>query len=95
MRSEAAWRPWQCMMPAVGMLAAFKSWSIRKALVMGEPLADRSLPSSFQMAAPKCMMWKAYLESVYMFALQLAARVRALVSAISSAFWEEFPKGRG
>lgn len=30
-----------------------------------------------------------------MFTLLLAARVRALVSAISSAFWEEFPEGRG
>lgn len=40
-------------------------------------------------------MWKAYVESVYIFALLLAVRVRALVSAISSAFWEEVPKGRG
>ena len=30
-----------------------------------------------------------------MFAPLLATRVRALVSAISSTFWEEFPKGRG
>ena len=29
-----------------------------------------------------------------MFTLLLAERVRALVSAISSAFWEEFPGGR-
>ena len=41
-------------------------------------------------------MWKVFfLESVYMFALLLAARVRALLSAISFAFWEEVPKGRG
>ena len=40
------------------------------------------------------MMWKAYLESVYMFVLLLPARVRALVNAISSAFWEEVPEGR-
>ena len=46
------------------------------------------------MAAFECMMWKVYLESVYMFAILLAERVRALVSAISSAFWEEVPKGR-
>ena len=63
-------------------------------LVMGEPLVDRS-PRSFQMAACDCMMWTVYLESVYMFALLLAARVRALVTAISSAFWEQVPKGRG
>ena len=83
------------MMPtSIGMLAAFKSWSISRVLVMGEPLVDRS-PRSFQMAACECMMWKVYLESVYMFALLLAARVRALLSAISFAFWEEVPKGRG
>ena len=39
------------------------------------------------------MIWKVYLESEYIFALLLVARVRALVSAISSAFWEEVPKG--
>ena len=83
------------MMPtSVCMLAAFKRWSISRALVMGEPLVDRS-PRSFQMAACECMMWNVYLESVYMFAILLAARVRALVSAISSAFWEEVPEGRG
>ena len=83
------------MMPtSVDMLAAFKSWSISRTLVMGEPLADRS-SHSFQMAACECMMWNVYLESVYMFAILLAARVRALVSAISSAFWEEVPEGRG
>ena len=82
------------MMPtSVGMLAAFKSWSISGVLVMGQPLVDRS-PRSFQMAACECMMWKVYFESVYMFALLLAVRVRALVSAISSAFWEEVPEGR-
>ena len=47
------------------------------------------------MAAYKCMMWKAHLESAYVFALLLAARVSALVSAISTAFWEEVPQGRG
>ena len=83
------------MMPtSVGMLAAFKSWSISGALVMGDPLVDRS-PCSFQMAACECMIWKMYLESVYTFALLLATRVRALVSAIYSAFWKEFTKGRG
>ena len=83
------------MMPtSVDMLAAFKSWSISGALVMGKPLVDGS-PRSFQMLACKSMMWKAYLESVYIFALLLAVRVRALVSAISSAFWEEVPEGRG
>ena len=88
------------MMPtSVGILAAFKSWSISRALVMGELLADRS-PRSFQMAAYKCMMWKAHLESLvcchrWPFALSLAARVSALASAISTAFWEEVPKGRG
>ena len=61
---------------------------------MGEPFVDRS-PRSFQGAACECMMWKVYLESVCMFALLLAARVRALLSAISFAFWEEVPKGRG
>ena len=61
---------------------------------MGEPLVDRS-PLSFQMAAYECMMWKIYLESVYIFAFLLAVRVTALVSAISSAFWEEVPEGRG
>ena len=30
-----------------------------------------------------------------MFSLLLAVRVRALVSAINSAFWEEVPEGRG
>ena len=81
------------MMPtSVGMLAAFKSWSISGVLVMGQPLVDRS-PRSFQMAACECMMWKVYLESVYMFALLLAARVRALVTAISSAFGNRFPRG--
>ena len=70
------------MMPtSVGMSPAFKSWSISGALVMGDPLVDRS-PCSFQMAACECMMWKVYLESVYMFALLLAVRIRALVSAI-------------
>ena len=59
---------------------------------MREPLIDRS-PCSFQMAAYECMMWKAYLESVYMFALLLAERVRALVTAISSAFGNRFPRG--
>ena len=83
------------MMPtSIGMLAAFKSWSISRVLVMGEPLVDRS-PRSFQMAACECMMWKVYLESVYIFALLLAVRVRALVSAINSSFWEEVPEGRG
>ena len=83
------------MMPtSTGMLAAFKSWSISGELVMGEPLVDRS-PLSFQMAAYECMMWKIYLESVYIFAFLLAVRVTALVSAISSAFWEEVPEGRG
>ena len=71
-----------------------KSWSIIRALVIGESLVDRS-PRSFQMAACECMMWKVYLESVYMFDLLLAVRVRALVNAVSSAFWEEVPKGRG
>ena len=81
------------MPTSVGMIAAFKSWSINEVLVMREPLIDRS-PCSFQMAAYECMMWKAYLESVYMFVLFLPARVRTLVSAISSAFWEEVPEGR-
>ena len=40
-------------------------------------------------------MWKVYLESVYMFALLLAVRVRALASAISSVFMEEVHQGRG
>ena len=61
---------------------------------MEEPLVDRS-PCSFQMATYECMMWKVYLESVYMFAFLLAVRVRAVVSAINSAFWEEVPEGRG
>ena len=52
---------------------------------MGEPLVDRR-PRSFQMAGWKCMMWKAYLELVYVFALLLAVRVKDLVSAINSAF---------
>ena len=95
MGSEATWRSQQCMMPTlVGVLAIFQSWSISKTLVMGEPLVDRS-PRSFQMAACDCMMWTVDLESVYMFAPLLATRVRALVTAISSTFWEEFPKGRG
>ena len=95
MGSEAIWWPRQWMMPtSVGILAAVKSWSTSGVLVVGEPLIDRS-PCSFQMAACECMMWKVYLESVYMFALLLAARVRALLSAISFAFWEEVPKGRG
>ena len=65
------------MMPtSVGMSAAFKSWSISGALVMGEPLVDRS-PCSFQMAAYECKMWKVYLESVYMSSLLLAVRVTA------------------
>ena len=47
--SEATWWPQQCMIPpAVGMLAAFKSWSISGVLVMGEPLVDRSPHSSCQ-----------------------------------------------
>ena len=79
------------MPTSVGILAAFKSWSMSRVLVTGEPLADRS-PRSFWMAACQCMMWKAYLESVYMFALLLAAREGALVSAISTAFWEEVPE---
>ena len=83
------------MMPtSVGRLAAFKSWSISRVLVMRKPLVDRS-PRSFQMAACDCMMWKVYLESVYMFLLLLAVRVRTLVSAISSAFWKQVLKGRG
>ena len=40
-------------------------------------------------------MWKVYLESVYMFALLLAVRVRSLASAISSVFLEEVHQGRG
>ena len=59
---------------------------------MREALVDRS-PRSFQMVACDCMIWKVYLESVYMFALLLAARVRALVTAISSAFGNRFPRG--
>ena len=47
------------------------------------------------MAADEGMTWKVYLESVYMFALLLAVRVTALVSAIISAFWEEVSNGRG
>ena len=61
---------------------------------MGDRLVDR-IPRSFQMAACECMMWKVYLESVYVLALFLAIRVSALVNAIISAFWEEVPKGRG
>ena len=61
---------------------------------MREALVDRS-HRSFQMVACDCMIWKVYLESVYMFALLLAARVRALVTAISSAYWEEVPEGMG
>ena len=61
---------------------------------MSEPLVDRR-PHSFQMAAGQCMMWKVYLESVYIFALLLAVRVKALVRAINSAFWEEVPEGKG
>ena len=60
---------------------------------MAEPFINRS-PHSFKMAACECMMWKVYLGSVYMFAL-LAMRVSALVSAVSSAFWEEVPEGMG
>ena len=83
------------MMPtSVGMLTAFKSWSISDALVMSKLLVDRR-PCSFRMAAGQCMMWKVYLESVCVFALLLAVRVRALVSAINSSFWEEVPEGRG
>ena len=83
------------MMPtSVGMLTAFNSWSISGALVMKEPFVDRS-PCSFQMTACECMMWKVYLESVYMFAVLLAVRVSALVGATSTAFWEEVPEGRG
>ena len=82
------------MMPtSVGMLPAFKGWSTNGALVMGQPFINRSL-HSFKMVACECMMWKVYLESVYMFAL-LATRVSALVSAISSAYWEEVPEGMG
>ena len=82
------------MMPtSVGMLSAFKGWSINGALVMGEPFINKSL-HSFKMAACECMMWRVYLESVYMFVL-LAMRVSALVSAISSAYWEEVPEGMG
>ena len=78
------------MMPtSVDMLAAFKSWSISRTLVMGEPLADR-ISHSFQMAACECMMWKAYLESVYIFAL-ISCEGKVLVRAINSAFWEEVP----
>ena len=73
-------------------VSPFKSWSTSGALVIGEPLVDRS-PHSFQMAACDCVMWKVYLESEYIFALLLVMRVRALVSAISSAFWEEVPEG--
>lgn len=75
------------MPTSVGMLAAFKSWSVSGGLVMREPLVDRS-PQPFQMAACECMMWKAYLKSVYTFALLLAVRVRDSVSARSSAFWK-------
>ena len=39
------------------------------------------------------MIWKVYLESVYMFAFLLPVRVRGVVSAINSAFWEEVPEG--
>ena len=78
------------MMPtSVGMLSAFKGWSINGALVMGEPFINKSL-HSFKMAACECMMWKAYLESVYIFVL-ISCEGKALVSAISSAFWEEVP----
>ena len=81
------------MMPtSVGILAAVKSWSTSGVLVVGEPLIDRS-PCSFQMAACECMMWKVYLESVYMFDLLLAVRVRALVNAVSSAFGKRFLRG--
>ena len=47
------------------------------------------------MAACEWTMWKVYLESVYMFALLLAVRVRSLGSAISSVFLEEVHQGRG
>ena len=82
------------MPTSVGMLATFQSWSISRVLVTGEPLVNRR-PRFFQMVACECMMWKMYLESVCTFALLLATRVRALVSAIYSAFWKEFTKGRG
>ena len=95
MRSEATWWPWQCMMSAsTGILAAFRSWCISGALVMGGPFAERSL-HSFQMAACECMMWEVYLESMHICAHLLAARVSALGSAISSGFGEEVPSGRG
>ena len=61
-------------------------------LVMGKPLVDRR-PCPFQMAACECMTWKVHLKSVYMFTLLLAARVRALVSAISSAFLGRISQG--
>ena len=61
---------------------------------MREPLVDRR-PRSFQMAAGQCMMWKVYLGSVYIFPLLLAVRVKDLVRAMNSAFWEEVPEGEG
>ena len=73
-------------------VSPFKSWSTSEALVIGQPFVDRS-PHSFQMVACEYVMWKVYLESEYIFAVLLVVRVRALVSAISSAFWEEVPEG--
>ena len=73
-------------------VSPFKSWSTSGALVIGQPFVDRS-PHSFQMVACEYVMWKVYLESEYIFAVLLVVRVRALVSAISSAFWEEVPEG--
>ena len=94
MRSEATWWPWQCMMPAsIGIVAAFRSWCISGALVMGDSFVERS-PYSFQMAACEYMIWEVYLESVYLCAHLLAARRSALGTAISSACWEEVPAGR-
>ena len=55
------------MPTSVGMLAAFKSWSISRALVMGEPLVDRS-PRSFQMAVV-CDMESIFGIRVYLCSL--------------------------
>ena len=73
---------------------ASRSLAIRGALEMDDPLVVRN-PLSLQIAECECAIRKAYLESVQMLTRFPVARCKALVSTVSSAFWEVVPSGSG
>ena len=71
----------------MGTEAAWKSLRVRFLLMMGDCLEVR-YPLSLHMGMCECMIWKAYLESGYMFTVCPLVRISTLIRAISSACWQ-------